>query len=99
MLNLNFTSEPHINHINYLDITLFIDVTGEIQTDIYRKQNSRNTFLKADSNHPRSLIRGIPNGQFLCLRRLCSNEDSFHQQATELANRFSVRGCRTGDIQ
>ncbi|MEE6524265.1 hypothetical protein FKM82_023641 [Ascaphus truei] len=92
MLNLNFTYE-HINHINYRDITVFIDIAG----DIFRKPNSRTTFLIAESNQPRSLIHSIPKGQFLRPRRLALR--NLLNRPKYWLIRFLQRGCRIGDIE
>ncbi|MEE6507412.1 hypothetical protein FKM82_021802 [Ascaphus truei] len=70
----------------------YIDVNKTIQTDVYRKPNSRNAFLMANSNHSRPLKRGILKGQFLRLKRLCSTEESFETQAMDLVHRFLMRG-------
>ncbi|XP_073417787.1 uncharacterized protein [Dendrobates tinctorius] len=48
--------------------------------------------IVADSAHPGSTIRGIPIGQFLRARRICSKEESFERQAVDLTRRFLDRG-------
>ncbi|XP_075442477.1 solute carrier family 12 member 7 isoform X2 [Ascaphus truei] len=97
--NLHFTFSHHEQRIEYLDLLLSVDSCQSIQSDIYRKPNSRNTFLKANSGHPRPLIKGIPKAQFLRLKRICSTNDSFVEQSKELALRFFNRGYSKMDLQ
>lgn len=51
-----------------------------------------NALLHAKSSHPKHLIKNIPVGQFLCMRRICSTEDAFEKQSTDLSLRFQARG-------
>ncbi|XP_069615893.1 uncharacterized protein [Ranitomeya imitator] len=48
--------------------------------------------IVADSSHPISTVRGIPVGQFLRARRICSDDHKFESQAIDLARRFTQRG-------
>ncbi|XP_077137865.1 uncharacterized protein LOC143804003 [Ranitomeya variabilis] len=48
--------------------------------------------IVSDSSHPSSTIRGIPIGQFLRAKRICSNEENFNKQAIDLTSRFLDRG-------
>lgn len=57
-----------------------------------RKSTAANTLLSATSDHPKSLIRGIPIGQFLRTRRNCSNKQDFMSAARDLYGRFRERG-------
>ncbi|OCT82231.1 hypothetical protein XELAEV_18024747mg [Xenopus laevis] len=60
-----------------------------------------NTLLRAESHHPESLITGIPIGQFLHIRRNCTYDDDFENQATDLAQRLKsqVYNNQWRDIQ
>ncbi|XP_069618161.1 uncharacterized protein [Ranitomeya imitator] len=48
--------------------------------------------IVADSSHPISTVRGIPVGQFLQARRICSDDHKFEEQAIDLTRRFTQRG-------
>ncbi|OCT93164.1 hypothetical protein XELAEV_18016229mg [Xenopus laevis] len=61
-------------------------------TSLYRKECAANTLLRATSSHPKHLIRNIPIDQFLRLRRLCSNSDTFVKEACQLRDRLLQRG-------
>lgn len=44
------------------------------------------------SGHPRHTVRGIPVGQFLRIRRICSDQLSYEKEARALYMRFLQRG-------
>ncbi|KAL2086165.1 hypothetical protein ACEWY4_017224 [Coilia grayii] len=89
---LSFTMEHDVQPLNFLDLTILKDENNILQTTVYRKPLSKNTLLQADSNHPPHLIRNIPTGQFLRVRRNCSSTHDFMSQACQLAQRFLQRG-------
>lgn len=61
-------------------------------TKTYRKATAANTLLLADSHHPRPLVKGIPVGQFLRMRKNCSTEEDYHCESDMLYRRFRERG-------
>ena len=95
---LTFTLEFNDKEINFLDLTIFKSKDGLFDTTIYRKPLSRNTLLRANSNHSKQLIRNIPIGQYLRLRRNCSATSDFKLKAAELTNRFVERGYNQVDL-
>lgn len=82
----------------FLDLTIQIK-NGQISTKTFRKDTAANTLLLATSHHPRSLIHGIPVGQFLRTRRNCSEDNEFLQESRELYKRFRERGYSHGCIR
>ncbi|CAJ0961379.1 unnamed protein product [Ranitomeya imitator] len=78
--------------IDFLDIKIGVGSNGVVHTDIFRKSTSTNSFLYADSSHPISTVRGIPVGQFLRARRICSDDIKFEKEAMDLTRRFTQRG-------
>ncbi|KAL2083083.1 hypothetical protein ACEWY4_020856 [Coilia grayii] len=95
---LRFTVEHSTDKVNFLDLTVYKNAQGTLETAIYRKPLSRNTLLRADSHHPKQLIKNIPIGQFLRLRRNCSSDAEFEQGAIEMSKCFHNRGYSAGDI-
>ncbi len=69
------------------------------RTDLYRKPTDRNTLLHGQSYHPTMLKRSLPISQFNRIRRICSSEQSYAQQSTDLISRFRVRGHNEDWIQ
>uniref|UniRef100_A0A803K2I9 Reverse transcriptase domain-containing protein n=1 Tax=Xenopus tropicalis TaxID=8364 RepID=A0A803K2I9_XENTR len=90
-LNLRFTSEFNTHTISFLDLKLVARGTV-VETTTFRKACAGNSLLRADSCHPAHMFRGIPVGQFQRLRRNCSTESAFLEQAVILRDRFLDRG-------
>lgn len=89
--NLSFTGVANPREMYYLDVCL----TGEgleVSTTLNRKPLSGNTLLSAQSGHPKHTIKGIPVGQFLRLKRICSNDLQFDKESSALYKRFLDRG-------
>lgn len=57
---------------------------GKLQSDLFTKPSAGNSILHYGSSHPASLVKSIPIGQYLQLKRICSSEEYFHRQAGEL---------------
>lgn len=96
---LKFSMEFDTHTINFLDLTITKDARGDIRTSIYRKPMERNTLLHANSNHPNHLKTNIPTGQFLRLRRNCSDPLDFETKAEDLKNRFKHRNYSSHCIE
>lgn len=91
-IGLSFTSEIHATSLPFLDVRIIKSPEGTIQTTIYRKPTATNSLLHWQSSHPFALKKGIPYGQFLRLRRNCTQLSDFKNQASEMANRFREKG-------
>lgn len=90
--SLKFTMEYNSEKIHFLDLLISVNAEKRLETSIYRKDTDRNTILHASSFHPDHTIKNIPYGQFVRLRRICSNENDFDTKANEMAQRFQQRG-------
>lgn len=89
---MKFTYEISPVELAFLDIKIRIDDLRQLQTDIYRKPTSTNSFLHWQSWHPPALKSGIPTGQYLRARRNCSSEEEFKKECDNLYQRFRERG-------
>ncbi len=96
--DLRFTVNYDDSCVSFLDIRIIRD-GKKIITDLYRKPTDRNTLLHGQSYHPTTLKRSLPISQFKRIRRICSSEQSYAQQSTDLINRFRVRGHNEDWIQ
>ena len=65
---------------------------GTIFTDLFRKDTDARNYLHYNSAHPISCKNGIPYGQFLRVRRICSTLSLFDKRAVEMAHSFLDRG-------
>ena len=62
----------------------FLDVMGEFGTDGYSKLTDAQQYLNFGSCHPPHVKRGIPYGQGLRLKRICSPEEVFERRLSDL---------------
>ncbi|XP_077123750.1 uncharacterized protein LOC143781122 [Ranitomeya variabilis] len=85
--------------VDFLDLKIVALEDGKIITDVFRKPTATNTLLHASSAHHRSTINGIPTGQFLRVKRICSNTEDYDNQASDLVRRFSERGYSNRQIK
>lgn len=98
-LNLKFTCEFSTSHVNFLDLTLRgMADEHKIHTSTFRKPDAGNTILNADSNHPQHTLNAIPVGEYLRLKRACSNQTTFNTETESLDNRLHQRGYRNWQV-
>ncbi|OCT74273.1 hypothetical protein XELAEV_18033233mg, partial [Xenopus laevis] len=83
------TAEIQKDSINFLDIRIYRSENHNLHTTVYRKETATNSLLQANSQNPVNTIRGIPTGQYLRIRRICSTMDDFKIEAKKL---FRARG-------
>ena len=74
---IKFTTEISKERVNFLDTSVVVEADGQITTDLFVKPTDSNNYLLYTSAHPKHCKRGIPYGQFLRLRRICSNVSLF----------------------
>lgn len=88
-IKLTFTHDKE--YIAFLDLKISV---GEqtLTTKTFRKDTAANTLLRADSYHPKKMKDGIPIGQFLCIKRNCSNPKDYRDESDALYLRFRERG-------
>ncbi|XP_073431355.1 uncharacterized protein [Dendrobates tinctorius] len=85
--------------IDFLDLSITVLPNGQLSTTVFRKPTETNSLLHAASAHPKTTINGIPIGQFLRIKRICSEESLFEEQSTILKKRFQDRGYGRRAIQ
>lgn len=84
---IKFTGHMEKNQISFLDVSL----TG-MGDEVYRKPLSGNSLLQAQSANPKCTIKSIPVGQFVRLRRICSDQLQFEQESLGLYSCFLNHG-------
>lgn len=76
--------------VDFLDLTIKIE-DGRLSTTLFRKPTSTNSLLHFRSFHPPHIKKGIPTGQFLRIRRNCTDDQTFQHHAKDLTKRFRER--------
>lgn len=89
--NLSCTMESSQSSLTFLDIQIYIDSQCLIAPTLYRKPSADNSLVHATSSHPGPLVASVPYGQYLRLRRNCSENSHFETEAKALQNRLLSR--------
>ena len=89
--SIKFTSEISDSQIPFLD-TWVKKSENSLYTDLYTKPTDANNFLHFDSAHPPHCKRGIPFGQFLMIRRICTKKEDYDTHGLLKAAHFLHRG-------
>ena len=89
--SIKFTSEISGTELNFLDVKVKME-NSHLTTDLYVKPTDRNTYLPYNSAHPRHCMRGLPYGQSLRIRRICSRDEDFKLHAAKKAAQLSKHG-------
>ena len=78
--------------INFLDTIVCITRSNTLITKLYKKEADRNAYLHYKSYHPSKLKGNNPYGQFLRIRRICSNDNDTDDSMEVLKSNFNKRG-------
>ena len=95
--NIIFTSNISTTSVNFLDVTIDLH-GGHISTKTNSKSTDTHAFLSYNSFHLRHIKQSIIYCQFLRLKRICSNDEIFINDATKLFKYFLHRQCSFSDI-
>ena len=78
--------------VNFLDTTLFVDNDGYLRTDLYKKENLKNSYLLPSSAHPSHITQNAPFSHALRLKRICWSDTLFEKRDEELKADLISRG-------
>eukprot|EP00745_Piridium_sociabile_P005366 TRINITY_DN13285_c0_g1_i1.p1 TRINITY_DN13285_c0_g1~~TRINITY_DN13285_c0_g1_i1.p1 ORF type:complete len:744 (-),score=124.94 TRINITY_DN13285_c0_g1_i1:151-2382(-) len=95
--SIKFTMQSSSESISFLDITISLR-NGYLHTDRFYKETDTHAYLHYKSCHPPHVKKNIPYSQFLSLRRLCSDEETFYNRCDEMEGFFKARGYKTTDV-
>lgn len=85
-MNLQFTFEFRSDSINFLDVTFTWDREFGIKVAPYRKPTASNATLLASSCHPPHVVRNVPIGELIHMKRNSTTSDIYE---TEKDNTFT----------
>ena len=90
---IKFTREmPSANSgVAFLD-TLVRIKDRRIHTELYIKPTSSLSYLHRESCHPKSTFKSLPYGEFLRIRRICSDLEDYDKHARSIEDGFLKRG-------
>ena len=78
--------------VNFLDLRIWVDEAGFVQTDLFRKPNSKNNYLLSSSCHPEHIFKNIPYSLAHRIVRICSRPDDCQKRFVELKDLLLERG-------
>ena len=81
---IKFSMETSKVEISLLDTMVKLG-NRKIITDLYCNPTDRNNYVPFNSAHPYHCKKGLPYGQFLRLRRICSRDEDFLTQSAKKA--------------
>ena len=85
--------------LNYLDLKMFIDGEGRLQTDLYRKPGMKCQYLSPDSAHPRHVFKNIPKSLVHRTVRIVSVPGMREVRLEVLGKMLLGRWYKAGDIR
>jgi hypothetical protein len=88
---IRYESSCSTKSVDFLDVQVRV-VGNKIQTSLYTKPTDAHLYLNAKSCHPNHVIKNIPKGQFIRLRRICSEDRDFDVHASRMTSFFLSRG-------
>jgi hypothetical protein len=94
--DIKFTCEYNFQtrSVVFLDLVIWVDDQGYIQTDLHTKVNSKNNYLLPKSNHPSHICKNIPYSLAYRVKRNCSKPDLFDLRLSELKEMLLQRDYR-----
>ena len=86
--SIKFDYKFDCKQIEFLDSIVYIDQQYKLQTTLFRKSSDCQNFLNAESEHPYSLKKSIPDSQALRIRWMCSTFQDYHSHSRKLIEQF-----------
>ena len=84
--------------VNFLDVTVNFH-SGSLSTTLYTKPTDSHLYLNKSSFHPPNVIKNIPKGQFIRLRRICSNVNEYFKNSKIISQYFINHGYDEKELQ
>ena len=89
--NIKLTCSQSETPVSFLDTTVLIKY-GQLQTELFLKPTSSLSYLHHLSSHPPHVFQSLSYGEFLRVRRNCSNLEFFDRFPETLLEAFIQRG-------
>ncbi len=96
--NIKFTYKYSRDCVEFLDVLVKRD-GDKLSTDLYVKETDSHQYLHFDSCHPYHTKKGIPYGQALRIRRICSDDATFESNVADLKRWLLSRGHKSDLVE
>ena len=94
---IEFDIHQSTSSVNFLDVKVIFS-NGTIKTDVYSKPTDAHIYLNSTSFHPKHVLKNIPKGQFIRLRRICSDTTDYIKHSNEFIHYFTYAGYDTNKL-
>ena len=84
--------------VNFLDVNVEIK-NGFHCTSLFSKPTDAHLYLNYSSNHPKHVLKNIPKGQFVRIRRICSDTEDYVKSSKQLSQFFIKRGFESTKVE
>lgn len=88
---LQFTLTKNQQEICFLDVRV-IKKGDQVHMTLFTKPTDRNNLLRRDSHHAPQTFKGIPRGQFMRARKICSGDAEYHEHKQILIDKLTSKG-------
>ena len=85
---IKFEIHLSTNAVHFLDVIVSLK-HGKLRTTLFTKPTDSHLNLNTSSCHPSHVLKNIPKGQFIRLRRTCSRKSD---NSELLCKKFTERG-------
>lgn len=89
---IKFDIEHSHKSVHFLDTTIFINNSNQLESDLYIKPTDKTLLLHHNSFHPNSCKNSIIYSQALRYRRLITNDETLHHRLNNLRIILVTRG-------
>ena len=89
---IKFTAKISQQSVNFLDTTIYLKPTGQLEVDLYTKPVDSHNYLHYTSSHPSHCKTSLPYSQFIRVKRICSTFDNYDKHSVTIAQHFRKWG-------
>ena len=95
---IKFETNMSETNVNFLDVTVSIK-DNKLVTSLYTKPTDSHLYLNSKSCHPDHVIKNMPKGQFIRIKRICSEDKDFDHHARQMKAQFMARGYNKSNLE
>ena len=95
---IKFEIHLSTNKVHFLDTTVSLN-HGKLRTTLFTKPTDSHFYLSTSSCHSSYVLKNIPKGQFIRLRRICSRKSDYLLKSEILCKRFIERGFHEKELK
>ena len=95
---IKFEIHLSTNEVHFLDVTVCLN-HGKLRTTLFTKPTDSHFYLTTSSCHPSHIVKNIPKGQFIRLRRICSRKLEYLLNSEILCKKFIERSLHEKELK